>query len=130
MYAVFYDISITAKGMKSKMGHATLSVCTYLDAPCARRLTRSIDRLIKRGTRECIIDMSSVEAADSSGFGGLVAAARRLRKVGGLAVVVCSHNTLRRLFETTGLTRILPVVNRLENANAILAGATAGVLAS
>lgn len=101
-----------------------MPICTRLDASNARRITRWIARSVDRGTRKCIIDVSSVEAVDSSGFGSLVAAARRLQDVGGLVVVVCSQSTLRRLFEIAGLTRILPVVDRLEKANAILFDAT------
>lgn len=107
-----------------------IAVGQRLDAETAKRFARSMTRLVESGTRECIIDMSATRAVDSSGFGSLIAAVRKVSDVGGFAAIVCMDETVRRLFEIAGVTRLVPVVKRIEDARAILATATRSALAS
>ncbi len=104
----------------------TIVIGRRLDASCAKRLSRSIGRVVESGLRDCTIDMTGVEAADSVGFGALIAALRKLGAVGAYAAVVCSNPTVRRLFEVAGITRLVPVVSRLDEARALRAAARAG----
>ena len=87
-------------------------------------------RWLERGNRECIIDMSAIEDVDSSGFGSLIAAVRKVEDAGGATTVVCTNPTVRRLFEVAGVTRLVPVVSRIEDARALLAAFERGELAS
>lgn len=103
---------------------SSIPVWTHLNAASAKRMAHWLRRLADRGVRQCIIDMSSIESIDSPAFGAIIAAARRFKQMGGSVVVVCSQSTLRRLFEITGLARVMPIVDRPEMASAILAGAT------
>lgn len=101
-----------------------------LDASTSKRFARSMTRWLERGNRECIIDMSSIEAVDSSGFGSLIAAVRKVEEAGGATTVVCTNPTVRRLFEVAGVTRLVPVVMRIEDARALLSAFERGELAS
>ena len=101
-----------------------------LDAQSAKRFARSMTRLVESGARECIIDLSNTTAVDSSGFGSLVAAVRKIGDLGGVVAVVCRDATVRRLFEVAGITRIVPVVPRVEDARLILAAYSRAALAS
>lgn len=94
----------------------TISVGRTLDASMSRRFTRAVSKLIDAGIRTCTVDMSSVESADSSGFGALSMALRRLEEVGAHAVVVCINPAIRKLFEVTSVSRLARVVPRLEDA--------------
>jgi anti-anti-sigma factor len=104
----------------------TIVIGPRLDASCAKRLSRSVGRVLESGLRDCTIDMSGVETADSVGFGALIAALRKLGAVGAYVAVVCANPTVRRLFEVAGITRLVPVVSRLDDARSLRAAARAG----
>ena len=87
-------------------------------------------KLIESGSRECIIDLSQTEAVDSSGFGSLIAAVRKIGDLGGAVAIVCKDKTVRRLFEIAGLTRFVPVVNRMEDARLALSAYSPAELAA
>jgi anti-sigma B factor antagonist len=101
-----------------------------LDAQSAKRFARSMAKLVESGSRECIIDLSQTEAVDSSGFGSLVAAVRKIGDLGGVVAIVCTNATVRRLFEIAGLTRFVPVVPRVEDARIIMAASARAAMAS
>jgi anti-anti-sigma factor len=107
-----------------------IDVGERLDSSTSKRFGRSMTRWLERGNRECIIDMSSIQAVDSSGFGSLIAAVRKVEEAGGASTVVCTNPTVRRLFEVAGVTRLVPVVTRIEDARALLAAFERGELAS
>ena len=101
-----------------------------LDAQSAKRFARSMTRLVESGSRDCIIDLSKTEAVDSSGFGSLIAAVRKIGDIGGVVAIVCSNTTVRRLFEVAGLTRFVPVFSRIEDARLLLSASARAALAS
>jgi len=101
-----------------------------LDAQSAKRFARSMARLVESGSRECIIDLTKTEAVDSSGFGSLIAAVRKIGDIGGVVAIVCNNATVRRLFEVAGLTRFVPVVSRVEDARLLLSAYARAALAS
>jgi len=101
-----------------------------LDAQTAKRFARSMTKLIESGSRECIIDMSATEAVDSSGFGSLIAAVRKIGEIGGVAAIVCMDETVRRLFEVAGITRLVPVVQHVEEARHLMTASSRSALAS
>jgi anti-anti-sigma factor len=107
-----------------------ISVGRSLDAESAKRFARSITKLIDNGVRECIIDLSLTEAVDSSGFGSLVAAVRKVGDVGGTVAIVCKDATVRRLFEVAGITRLVPVLPRMEDARIFMTALPRTALAS
>lgn len=111
---------------------ATDAICVglRLDADTAKRFARSMSKLIDEGVRECIIDMSQTEAIDSSGFGSLVAAVRKVGDVGGTVAIVCKDATVRRLFEVAGITRLVPVMPRIEDARLFMTALPRAALAS
>ncbi len=105
----------------------TISVGRKLDSSISRRFTRAVAKLIEAGMRTCTIDMSSVESADSGGFGALSMALRRLEEAGARAVVVCANPAIRKLFEVTSVSRLAPVVKRLEDARRLQASLASGI---
>ena len=107
-----------------------IAVGQRLDAQSAKRFARSMSKLVESGSRECIIDLSATEAVDSSGFGSLIAAVRKIGDIGGVVAIVCTNVTVRRLFEIAGLTRIVPIVPRMEDARRMMAAAARTALAS
>lgn len=107
-----------------------IQVGERLDAQSAKRFARSMTKLVESGSRECIIDLTKTQAVDSSGFGSLIAAVRKIGDIGGVVAIVCNNATVRRLFEVAGLTRHVPVVSRVEDARVLLGAHTRAALAS
>jgi len=121
---------LTQRRRRETTNGDAISVGSRLDADNAKRFARSMTKLVDSGLRECIIDMSQTTAVDSSGFGSLVAAVRKIGDVGGVVAIVCKDATVRRLFEIAGLTRLVPIVGRMEDARSIMAGFQRAALAS
>jgi anti-sigma B factor antagonist len=64
---------------------------------------------IAGGSKRVVVDLTETTFFDSTALGVLVGARKRLAAVGGeLSVVVSDHNTLR-VFEVTGLDRIVSI---------------------
>src|SRR5690349_14627957 len=118
------------RGRRRVMPTDQILVGQRLDAQSAKRFARSMTKLVESGSRECIIDLSNTEAVDSSGFGSLIAAVRKIGDIGGVVAIVCSNATVRRLFEVAGLTRFVPVVSRVEDARILLSAYARAALAS
>ena len=118
------------RGRRREIPTDQILVGERLDAQSAKRFARSMTRLVESGSRECIIDLSKTEAVDSSGFGSLIAAVRKIGDIGGVVAIVCNNATVRRLFEVAGLTRFVPVVSRVEDARLLLSAYARAALAS
>jgi anti-anti-sigma factor len=118
------------RARRREIPDGAISVGRRLDAETAKRFARSMTKLIESGGRECIIDMSATEAVDSSGFGSLVAAVRKIGDSGGVAAIVCIDKTVRRLFEIAGVTRLVPVVGNIDDARSVVAAYAGSALAS
>ena len=118
------------RGRRRVIPSDEITVGQRLDAESAKRFARSMTRLVESGSRECIIDLTLTEAVDSSGFGSLIAAVRKIGDLGGAVAIVCTNATVRRLFEVAGLSRMVPIVPRVENARRILAACASPALAS
>jgi anti-sigma B factor antagonist len=76
------------------------------------------DELLRAGEAEhpcVVVDLSRVTFIDSTGLGVLVGALKRVREKGALSLV-CPQRQVRRVFEITGLTKVFPMFNSLEEA--------------
>lgn len=90
------------------------------DLSAAPELRRRIDDAISRGATKLTLDLSAATFIDSTALGILVGALKRLRPRGGRIAVLCPDPAIRKVFEVTGLDRMLPVVATLEEAVADL----------
>ena len=63
---------------------------------------------IEHGAKEVIVDLSAATFIDSTFLGIVIGGMRRLREGGGEIDVVCP-DSIRRIFEVTGLDRVLPI---------------------
>ncbi|MDQ6945771.1 MAG: STAS domain-containing protein [Actinomycetota bacterium] len=67
-----------------------------------------------------VIELSGSTFVDSAGLGALIGGIRRTRELGGVVAVACNRPTLTRLLRTTGFDRLMPVVETVEEAVAVL----------
>ena len=78
------------------------SVAGELDADSAETLREELTAVADQGGRHVIADLVDVTFLDSAGLELLLAAAERLKLVGGELVVVCDDPRTLRVFEVTG----------------------------
>lgn len=81
-----------------------------LDIATAPHLGAEVVELLMRGERRLVFDFSGVQLVDSAGIGVLLSADRRVRAAGGEMVVANASDHVRRVFEATGVGRLLRLV--------------------
>lgn len=81
-----------------------------LDVATAPQFRQSLVKAQYGGETNVLVDLDAVEFMDSMGLGVLIGGLKRARSHDAQLVVVCSHPRLLRLFELTGLDRVLSIV--------------------
>jgi anti-sigma B factor antagonist len=76
----------------------------------------AINRRIEEGARRIVVNLDNVEYIDSAGLGVLVGTLARLREQDGDLAVVCNAPRIRRVFEITKLSQIVPLHETDEQA--------------
>lgn len=74
-----------------------------------------------RPAPQLLMNMESVDFVNSAGIGALLVLLRLTNQSGGTLVLANVPPRLRRLFNTVGLDRVLPLVDTLDNARNYLA---------
>jgi anti-sigma B factor antagonist len=87
---------------------ARLAVFGEIDAATAPSLEERLAG-VGEGHREVIIDFRGVEFIDSAGLTVLVAAHTRLRTIGAELVIEAPPAKARRIFDISGLDRVLTI---------------------
>ena len=93
-----------------------LEVAGQIDLYTAPEFKAWIQRVIERGKRRIVVDLSAVDYMDSTGLGVLVGALKRVRPFDGSITIVSSDENIHKLFELSGLDRSFPLCRRLEDA--------------
>jgi anti-sigma B factor antagonist len=102
---------------------AGCSVCTLkgeIDAWTVPQFREALAAVV--GEKRIVIDLCETAFMDSAGLGALIGGIRRAREAGGDLAVACSPRPLRRLLHTTGLDRIVALVESVDDAVAALHG--------
>lgn len=68
------------------------------------------------GSRVVVVDMSRTQFCDSSGLHALLTAHKRAGEEGREVLLVLGHPTVRRVFEITGIDRLIPTFPSLPEA--------------
>ena len=87
-----------------------------LDIDQAVRVREHLDKVIDGGALRLIIDLSDVSYIDSTGLGMLVAVHKRLVAEQGFYVLTVPRASQRKVFEITGLSTVLVIMQSLEEA--------------
>ena len=80
-----------------------------IDIYTAPLFKQSVVNLVSEGTQNVIIDLSGVTFMDSSGFGTLLGATRRLRPGGGGLHLAGPNSTIQRMLRLTRLDSIMQI---------------------
>ncbi|HEX3318621.1 MAG TPA: STAS domain-containing protein [Solirubrobacteraceae bacterium] len=87
-----------------------VSVTGDLDLWNAPALEQRLRRCLDEGQCWIVVDLTHAAFLDSSGLGALTNSMRRIQRKGGRLVVINTNEQMRRVFELTGLVRVLNVV--------------------
>lgn len=108
----------------SEEGHSDstviVSVIGDLDLWNAPALEQHLRRCVEQGSCWVVVDLSNAAFLDSSGLGALTNSKRRIERKGGRLVVINTNDQMRRVFELTGLMRVLNVVPDRAHALALI----------
>jgi anti-sigma B factor antagonist len=95
---------------------AVLQVTGEVDVYTAPMLREQMRDLAAKGAVHLIADLSRVDFLDSTGLGALVGGLKRLREAGGSLALVISAPRILRIFQVTGLTKVLAAQRSVEDA--------------
>src|SRR5205823_833585 len=87
--------------------YPVLVVAGEIDVFTAPLFKQAIVNLVAQGHRHLFIDMQAVTFMDSSGFGALLGATKRLRPEGGSLNLIGCNRTMQRMLHLTRLDTIL-----------------------
>lgn len=87
----------------------TVTLAGEVDLVTAPRLDAVLAGLIDEGYRLVTLDMRHLDFIDSQGLGVLLQSARRLRDLDGDLIPRSPQPLTRRIFEITGIDRILEI---------------------
>lgn len=99
------------------LGEVTVvTVAGEVDVYTAPQLRSALEERIAAGRTALVVDLQDVGFLDSTGLGVLVGRLKGLKQVDGWLAAVCSDERILRLFGITGLDRVLPIFDTVDEA--------------
>ena len=93
-----------------------VSVAGEIDLFTAPEFKQRVSAPIDEGRTHVVVDLTETTFIDSSSLGVLIGAHRRLRRLDGHLVVVCSNDAIVKTFRITGLDGVFTIVERMDEA--------------
>jgi len=93
-----------------------VAVTGEIDLFTAPEFKQRISAPIDAGRTRLIVDLNATTFIDSSSLGVLIGAHRRLRRLNGRLVIVCSGEPILKTFRITGLDGVFTIVPTLDEA--------------
>lgn len=102
----------------SKKGTTLIvSIIGDLDHHSAEYVRMKVDsELVKASTKNIIFDFSKVSFMDSSGIGVIMGRYKNVLKLNGKLAVISISPQMKRIFEMSGLLKLIPAYDSLDNA--------------
>jgi anti-sigma B factor antagonist len=97
-------------------GTHIVAVAGEIDLFTAPEFKQRVSAPIDEGRTHVVVDLTDTTFIDSSSLGVLIGAHRRLRRLDGSLVIVCSNDAIVKTFRITGLDGVFTIVNSLEEA--------------
>lgn len=97
-------------------GLALVSVSGELDLHTTPELQDGIEKAVATGADTVVVDLSRISFIDSSALGALVQETRRLEGRGDRLALVTNDPRTSRVFEVSGLNRVLRTYATLQDA--------------
>ena len=93
-----------------------VAVTGEIDLFTAPEFKQRVSAPIDAGRTHVVVDLTETTFIDSSSLGVLIGAHRRLRRLDGSLVIVCSNDAIVKTFRITGLDSVFTLVPTLEEA--------------
>jgi anti-sigma B factor antagonist len=87
-----------------------------LDIYSARQFKAAVFEGISEGATRVIVDLGEVVFIDSTALGVVASGVRTIDAQGGILDIVCGDKNITRLFEITGLDRVLQIYGSRDEA--------------
>ena len=97
-------------------GVPIVRVAGEIDAFTTPELKTALNEAIESSTKGLIIDLTEVSYMDSSGFGALLGAAKRVKPQGGTIYLVGCSDTIKRILHITKLDIMFELLATVEEA--------------
>lgn len=104
--------------MRTEAGIPVLGVAGEIDVFTAPEFKSAINRAIESGITDMVIDLSQVSYMDSSGFGTLLGATKRVRPKGGSINLVGCSEAIERMMKITRLDTVFNLFASVDEAAA------------
>lgn len=88
----------------------------HLDALTVPDIRPEIEAMLARGNVKIVVDLSGVDAIDSTGVALVVSLFKRLRAIGGGVRIVGVNGQPREIFQYLRLDRSLPMADSVDEA--------------
>lgn len=102
--------------------HPVLVVAGEIDVFTAPLFKQAVVNVVAAGHRHLFIDLRGVTFMDSSGFGALLGATKRVRPDGGSLSLIGCNRTIQRMLHLTRLDTILGLYETSEEALTAVGG--------
>jgi anti-sigma B factor antagonist len=93
-----------------------ISLAGEVDLYTAPEFKQQLLEVIGQGGKQVIVDFSNTTFIDSTTLGVLVGGVKRLRTNAGQLSLVCSDRTITKIFEITGLDRVVTIYSTRDEA--------------
>jgi anti-sigma B factor antagonist len=97
-------------------GTHVVAVTGEIDLFTAPEFKQRVSAPIDAGSTRVVVDLTETTFIDSSSLGVLIGAHRRLRRLEGSLVIVCSNDAIVKTFRITGLDGVFAIVPSLDEA--------------
>ena len=97
-------------------GFRLLDVAGEIDVYTAPQFKEAVNQIINSGQKDLIINMERVSYMDSSGFGTLLSATKRLRPEGGTVNLVACNSAIDRMLRITRLNTVFGTFQTVDEA--------------
>ena len=86
-----------------------------IDECCVQKIRRRIDNEIQRYMpKEVIFDFSNVSFMDSAGIGLIIGRYKLINMIGGELKIANVNTQIQKIFEMSGLLRLIPVEQKIK----------------
>jgi anti-sigma B factor antagonist len=93
-----------------------LTVAGEVDVYTAPRLKEQLVAALDDGCLNVVVVLDDVAFIDSSGLGVLVSALRRVKENDGTLRLVCTRDSILKIFRITGLDKVFPLFSDMAEA--------------
>ncbi|MCX8053762.1 MAG: STAS domain-containing protein [Armatimonadetes bacterium] len=97
-------------------GKKVLDVVGEIDVYTAPKFKEAVNQILDAGQDHLLINMAGVTYMDSSGFGALLSATKRLKPKGGTVNLVKCNSVIDRILRITRLNTIFATFDNLDEA--------------